>query len=48
MTITLIVGDLQVGITRDFPFAAGVVAPVATVLPAARAARVLPVFVREE
>jgi nicotinamidase-related amidase len=41
----LIVGDLQVGITRDYPFAGAVVAPVAAVLPAARAAGVLPVFV---
>lgn len=46
MTTALIIGDLQAGITRDYPFAAGVVAPIAKVLPAARAAGVLPVFVR--
>lgn len=46
MRAALIVGDLQVGITRAYPFAAALVAPVATVLPAARAAGVLPVFVR--
>ena len=46
MTTALIVGDLQVGVTRGYPFAADVVAPVAAVLPAARAAGVLPVFVR--
>lgn len=46
MRTALIVGDLQVGVTRDFPFAANTVAPVAAVLPAARTAGVLPVFVR--
>lgn len=46
MRTALIVGDLQVGITREYSFAEGIVAPVAAVLPAARAAGVLPVFVR--
>jgi nicotinamidase-related amidase len=46
MTAALVVGDLQVGITRDFSFSRGVLAPVAALLPRARAAGVLPVFIR--
>ncbi|OZM77444.1 cysteine hydrolase family protein [Pseudonocardia sp. MH-G8] len=46
MTAALVVGDLQVGITRDYAFSRRVLPPVAALLPRARAAGVLPVFVR--
>ncbi|MFD7655589.1 cysteine hydrolase family protein [Actinosynnema sp. NPDC059797] len=46
MTTALIIGDLQRGITDTYPFAARVVPPVAELLPRARAAGALVVFVR--
>ncbi|MFT7837805.1 isochorismatase family cysteine hydrolase [Saccharothrix sp. BKS2] len=46
MTTALIIGDLQRGITGNYPFAAQVVPPVAELLPRARAAGALVVFVR--
>ena len=45
MTTALIVGDLQQGITSNYPFARQVVQPVTALLPRARAAGVLVVFV---
>ncbi|MBP2336871.1 nicotinamidase-related amidase [Saccharothrix coeruleofusca] len=42
----LIVGDVQRGITEGYPFARTVVGPIAALLPRARAAGVLVVFVR--
>ncbi|GAA1291733.1 isochorismatase family cysteine hydrolase [Saccharothrix xinjiangensis] len=45
MTTALIIGDLQRGITDTYPFAARVVPPVADLLPRARAAGALVVFV---
>ncbi|HWD03389.1 MAG TPA: isochorismatase family cysteine hydrolase [Amycolatopsis sp.] len=45
MTTALIVGDLQRGITRDYAFAQPVLPPVAGLLPRARAAGALVVFV---
>jgi len=45
MTTALIVGDIQRGITGAFPFAQQVVAPLTNLLPRARAAGVLVVFV---
>ena len=46
MTTALIVGDIQRGITGAFPFAQQVVPPLTSLLPRARAAGVLVVFVR--
>ena len=46
MTTALIVGDLQRGITGGYPFARQVLPPVTTLLPRARAAGALVVFVR--
>ncbi|MGN6104716.1 MAG: cysteine hydrolase family protein [Kofleriaceae bacterium] len=46
MTSALIVGDLQAGILDNYPFARAVVPPVTELLPRARAAGVLIVFVR--
>lgn len=46
MRSALIVGDLQVGILDNYPFARAVVPPVTELLPRARAAGVLVVFVR--
>ncbi|WP_437339530.1 cysteine hydrolase family protein [Sorangium sp. So ce394] len=46
MRSALIVGDLQVGILNNYPFAKAVVPPVTELLPRARAAGVLVVFVR--
>ncbi|MFI9011601.1 cysteine hydrolase family protein [Actinosynnema sp. NPDC053489] len=46
MTTALIVGDLQRGITRDHPFTRRVLPPITDLLPRARAAGVLVVFVR--
>ena len=46
MTTALIIGDLQRGITGNYPFAARVVPPVTELLPRARAAGALVVFVR--
>lgn len=45
MTTALIVGDVQRGITGGYPFAARVVPPLTDLLPRARAAGVLVVFV---
>lgn len=45
MTTALIIGDLQRGITRAFPFAGSVLPPVRELLPRARAAGHLVVFV---
>ncbi|WP_326569387.1 cysteine hydrolase [Amycolatopsis rhabdoformis] len=45
MTTALIVGDLQRGITRDYAFARQVLGPVTDLLPRARAAGALVVFV---
>ncbi|GAA4219506.1 cysteine hydrolase family protein [Actinocatenispora rupis] len=45
MTTALIVGDLQRGITGSYPFAAGVVPAVTDLLPRARRAGALVVFV---
>ncbi|MET7994017.1 isochorismatase family cysteine hydrolase [Amycolatopsis sp. NPDC005232] len=45
MTTALIVGDLQQGITRDYAFARQVLPPVTDLLPRARAAGALVVFV---
>ena len=46
MPSALIVGDLQVGIVEKYPFAKAVVPAVTDLLPRARAAGVLVVFVR--
>lgn len=46
MTTALIVGDIQRGITGAFPFARQVVSPLTSLLPRARAAGILVVFVR--
>lgn len=46
MTTALIVGDVQQGITGSYPFARRVVPPLTELLPGARAAGVLVVFVR--
>jgi nicotinamidase-related amidase len=46
MTTALIVGDIQRGITGAFPFARQVVPPLTELLPRARSAGVLVVFVR--
>ena len=46
MKTALIIGDLQRGITSAFPFARGAVPPLTELLPRARAAGVLVVFVR--
>lgn len=45
MTTALIVGDVQQGITSNYPFARQVVPPLTGLLPRARAAGVLVVFV---
>jgi nicotinamidase-related amidase len=45
VTAALIIGDLQQGITSNYPFARQVVRPVTALLPRARAAGVLVVFV---
>ncbi|MVU81698.1 isochorismatase family protein [Nocardia sp. ET3-3] len=45
MTTALLIGDLQRGITSGYPFAREVVPPLAAMLPRARAAGVLVVFV---
>lgn len=45
MTTALIVGDLQRGITDGYPFARGVLPPLTALLPRARAAGSLVVFV---
>ncbi|MBB5960439.1 nicotinamidase-related amidase [Saccharothrix tamanrassetensis] len=45
MTTALIVGDIQRGITTDYPFARRVIPPLTELLPRARAAGVLVVFV---
>ena len=46
MTTALIVGDIQRGITSNYAFARQVVPPLADLLPRARAAGILVVFVR--
>jgi nicotinamidase-related amidase len=46
MTTALIVGDIQRGITSSYPFARQVVPPLLDLLPRARAAGILVVFVR--
>ena len=46
MKTALIIGDVQRGITSAYPFARQVVAPLTELLPRARAAGVLVVFVR--
>jgi nicotinamidase-related amidase len=46
MTTALIIGDIQRGITGAYPFARQVVAPLTDLLPRARSAGVLVVFVR--
>ncbi|SHF91294.1 cysteine hydrolase family protein [Streptoalloteichus hindustanus] len=46
MTTALIIGDLQRGITGNYPFAKQVVPPITDLLPRARAAGALVVFVR--
>ena len=46
MTTALLIGDLQRGITRSFPFAQPVLPPLLALLPRARAAGVLVVFIR--
>src|SRR4051794_7593804 len=46
MTTALLIGDLQRGITRAFPFAQAAVPPVLELLPRARAPGVLVVFIR--
>lgn len=46
MTTALIIGDIQRGITGAYPFARQVVPPLTELLPRARAAGVLVVFVR--
>lgn len=46
MTTALIIGDVQRGITGDYPFTRQVVPPITDLLPRARAAGVLVVFVR--
>ncbi|MGV9323761.1 cysteine hydrolase family protein [Streptosporangium sandarakinum] len=45
MTTALIIGDIQRGITSNYPFARQVVPPLTELLPRARAAGVLVVFV---
>lgn len=45
MKTALVIGDLQRGITGAFPFAAGALPPLGELLPRARAAGVLVVFV---
>ncbi|WP_409492297.1 cysteine hydrolase family protein [Amycolatopsis sp. cmx-11-12] len=45
MTTALIIGDLQRGITGDYPFARRVLQPIEELLPRARAAGALVVFV---
>lgn len=45
MTTALIIGDVQKGITRGYPFAKQVVPPLGELLPRARAAGALVVFV---
>ncbi|MEV7553655.1 isochorismatase family cysteine hydrolase [Amycolatopsis sp. NPDC089917] len=45
MTIALIIGDLQRGITGNYPFAKQVLPPLTALLPRARAAGTLVVFV---
>ncbi|MEU4746594.1 isochorismatase family cysteine hydrolase, partial [Actinosynnema sp. NPDC023658] len=46
MTTALVIGDVQRGITGNYPFARAVVPPITELLPRARAAGVLVVFVR--
>lgn len=46
MSTALIIGDVQRGITRNYPFAQQVVPPLTELLPRARAAGALVVFVR--
>lgn len=46
MTTALIIGDIQQGITGNYPFARQVVPPLTALLPRARAAGALVVFVR--
>lgn len=46
MTTALIIGDVQKGITGNYPFARQVVPPLTEMLPRARAAGALVVFVR--
>jgi len=46
MTTALIIGDIQRGITGTYPFARSVVPPLLDLLPRARAAGILVVFVR--
>ncbi|MFI5694639.1 cysteine hydrolase family protein [Kribbella sp. NPDC051586] len=46
MTRALVIGDVQQGITANFPFAQHVVPPLTELLPRARAAGLLVVFVR--
>ena len=46
MKSALIIGDIQRGITNAYPFARQVVPPLTELLPRARAAGVLIVFVR--
>ncbi|MGX1810493.1 cysteine hydrolase family protein [Nocardia sp. NPDC055321] len=46
MSTALIIGDIQRGITDNYPFAAGVVPPLTALVPRARAAGVPVVFVR--
>jgi nicotinamidase-related amidase len=46
MTNALVVGDLQAGITRNYPIARNLVPVVSEILPTARAAGVLIVFIR--
>ena len=46
MTTALVIGDIQRGITGAFPFARQVVPPLTELLPRARSAGVLVVFVR--
>jgi nicotinamidase-related amidase len=46
MTTALIIGDIQRGITDTYPFARKVVPPLTDLLPRARAAGILVVFVR--
>lgn len=45
MTTALIVGDIQKGITQNYPFARQVLAPLTELLPRARAAGTLVVFI---
>jgi nicotinamidase-related amidase len=48
MTSALIVGDLQSGITRNYPFTRKLLPVISEILPTARAAGVLIVFIRTE